>query len=79
MTYSINYNTGAGDESGIATIDDAMDIADKGAAYTQQSIDIVDETGKEVMIRPWWGCLDGIEDASDPIVIGDLGYYGDWQ
>ena len=80
MTYSINYNTGAGNESGIETIDDAQQSADEGASYTQQDIDIIDEaTGDVVISRRWWGCLDGIDDCESAIQFGAFGYFGDWS
>lgn len=79
MAYKINYNTGAGDEQDFPSIGEAQAAADEGAAYTQQPIVIEDEDGNEVARRAWWGVLDGIEDASDPIQFGTSGYYGDWQ
>ncbi len=34
MTYGVRYNTGAGDEQGFATVEEAQAAADEGAAYT---------------------------------------------
>lgn len=79
MEYTINYHTGAGNE--VIESDDLAEVmaeADKGAAYTQESITIEDESGKEVARRPWSPVLEGLEDCSDPIQFGDFGYYGDW-
>jgi len=77
MAYSIRYNTGAGDESDIETLDEAMTLADEGARYTQEDIDIVEDAG-ETVSRRWWGCLDGLDECDNPIQFGSLGYYGDW-
>ena len=58
-----------------------MQIADEGAAYTQQKITIEDENGETVMTRPWWGVEydPGEDDCEEPICFGSYGYYGDWQ
>lgn len=77
--YYINYNTGAGNEWA-DTLEAAREIADNGAAYTQQPIVIEDEDGNEVTRRPWWGVAYNEEVPEDnPICLGDWGYYGDWQ
>jgi hypothetical protein len=78
MPYTISYNTGAGDESDIDTLDEAMTTADEGARYTQQDIDIVDDVTGETLTRKWCGCLDGLDESSDPIQFGSFGYYADW-
>ena len=80
MKYYINYNTGAGNEWA-DTLEAAKELADDGAAYTQQPIIIEDEDGKEVTRRPWWGVqYDEDEgDETDPICFGSYGYFGDWQ
>jgi hypothetical protein len=79
MAYKINYNTGAGNEAGIETIDEAQQSADEGARYTQEDIDIIDQvTGNTVLTRSWVGCLDGIDECEDAIQFGSFGYYGDW-
>ncbi len=78
MAYSINYNTGAGNEDDIETIDEAQAIADQGAAYTQQDIDLIDDATSETLTRKWCGCLDGLDECDDPIQFGSFGYYGDW-
>ena len=77
--FFINYNTGAGNDIVYGDLFDAMEKADDGAAYTQESIVITDENGNEVARRQWYGCETGIEDEDDPIGFGGFGYYGDWQ
>lgn len=80
MKYYINYNTGAGNEWA-DTLDEAKEIADNGAAYTQKDIVIEDEDGNEITRRPWWG-VQYDEDEGDeinPICFGNFGYFGDWQ
>lgn len=82
MKYYINYHTGAGNQTIEGSIDDAMRIADEGAAYTQERITIEDEKEREVAIRPWWGVAydpDETEDSEDEVIqFGNYGYYGAW-
>lgn len=77
--YYINYHTGAGDDTA-DTMDKAMQVADAGAAYTQQDITIEDEAGNVVAIRRWYGVQynKDEDDAETPICFGDFGYYADW-
>ncbi len=79
MAYSIHYNTGAGDEYDIETLDLAMETADEGARYTQEDIDIVDDETAATLSRRWCGCLDGLDECDDPIQFGSSGYYADWS
>lgn len=78
--YYINYHTGAGDGTA-ETIERAMQIADEGAAYTQQKITIEDEHGEIVMTRYWCGVeyAPDEHDCEDPICFGSYGFYSDWQ
>jgi|GEM_PF-2417060 hypothetical protein len=84
MKYTINYNTGAGNET--VETNDMMSLralADEGATYTQQPITIEgkfdDGSTNIICTRQWVGCLNGIENCEDPIRFGDYGYYSDWQ
>lgn len=79
-TYYINYNTGAGNDYA-DTLEEAMQIADANACYTQQNITIEDIDGNAVAIRRWWGVeYDPETDyCEDPIDYGSWGYYGDWE
>lgn len=80
MEYTINYHTGAGNET--IESDDLEAVkaqADEGAAYTQQPITIEDENGKEVARRTWYGTEISEGDAEDPIEFGSSGFYGDWN
>jgi len=80
MEYTINYHTGAGNQT-IKT-DDIKAVllaADTGAAYTQQPITINDADGAEIARREWCGTSDGEEETNDPIRFGSFGYYADWQ
>lgn len=84
MKFLINYNTGAGNKYAEGTLEEAQRIADEGAAYTQQNIDIVDENDNTICTRRWYGVEfdpsvyeDG-EDA-DVIYFGAFGYYGEWE
>ena len=78
--YNINYHTGAGDESGFETIDDAKVAAVEGATYTQQDITIENENGDEVARLPWCG-VEADEDEDDEVEVsfGSFGYYAQWQ
>lgn len=80
MIWTINYHTGAGDRVIIGTLDDAMQAADDGAAYTQQDITIEWGDGNAIARRTWYGVpYDPEIDLSDnPICIGG-GYYSDWE
>ena len=80
MKYRINYGTGAGDETVNGTLEQAMKVADDGAAYTQRDIRIEDENSDLVALRHWWGVkYDPDEsDETDIIGFGDFGYYGEW-
>lgn len=50
--YYINYHTGVEDDTA-ETLEQAMQIADDAACYTQQKITIEDENGNAVMTRYW--------------------------
>lgn len=78
--YYINYHTGVEDDTA-ETIEQAMQIADDAACYTQQKITIEDGNGNVVMTRPWWGVEydPNEDDCENPICFGSYGYYGDWQ
>jgi len=83
MTYSVRYGTGTGDISGIKSVEEAKELADNGAAYTQCSIVIEDDEGVEVCRRAWCGVRydpDNLDtQCEDRIDYGDLGYYDDWS
>lgn len=81
--YYINYGTGAGNEYA-ETLEEAMTIADEGAAYTQRDIRITDaESGELAAIRQWWGVVydpDESGEAEEEIIaFGEFGYYGAWN
>jgi hypothetical protein len=79
MEYTINYHTGAGNETiESENLEAVKSQADEGAAYTQQDISIEDENGKEVARRAWNGVEFEEGDAEDPIKFGSSGFYGDW-
>lgn len=81
MSYSINFGTGAGNESGFKTLEEAKEYANKQAAYTQLAITIEDPEGNLVCRRPWRGTqLDpSVDPSEDPIEFGSFGYYSDWE
>ena len=82
--YYINYHTGAGDRIIEAKdIYEAMDAADKGAAYTQCDITIEDDQGNMLATRRWYGVKynqdeDYTDDGTSVIEFGDYGYYDHW-
>lgn len=80
MKYYIRYHTGVGDEKVTGTITEAKEIADDGAAYTQQDISIEDENGNEIARRFWYGVKynEDENDEQNPICFGDFGFYADW-
>ena len=80
MKYTINYGTGAGNETA-KTLEEAIIKADKGAAYTQHDIIITDGNGSEVARRKWWGVQHNPEEdeSENSIEFGTYGYYSDWQ
>lgn len=78
--YYINYHTGAGDETS-DTLEQAMEIADDGACYTQQNITIEDDNGNVIAERTWYGVQasqEDLEDEEDIIDFGSFGHYGPW-
>ena len=77
--YYIDYNTGAGNEWA-ETLEDAKALADDGAAYTQESIVIKDEDGKEITRRDWYGTGydPDVDYCEDPICFGSFGFFADW-
>lgn len=84
MAYTIDWGTGVTneDEQGIDTIEEAMQIADKRACYTQQDIEIVDDEGYVMAERRWIGVEyrpDDVESCENPILFGGCGYYTDWD
>ena len=86
--YYVNYNTGAGnfETEDIVT---AKTQADEGASYTQETIQILDEKGKEICYRQWIGCNNLDSDLEDGeisqeyynkcIQFGNAGYYAPWS
>lgn len=80
MKYYIDYCTGVGNEIVEGTLEQAMQVADEGAAYTQQDIKIFDEDHDIVVIRRWIGVnfCNGYE-AENPILFGSAGFYDDWS
>lgn len=80
MAYTICYHTGAGNFEFDGDLNEAMGAADKGAAYTQQSITIEDGNGEEVARRQWYGVEpDEEKEGADIIQFGSYGYYGEWE
>ena len=82
--YKINYHTGAGNQTiENKPLEEVMEIADKGAAYTQQNISITDENDNEVACRRWYGYdiqndIDNDIEHENPISFGTFGFYADW-
>lgn len=74
--YWVRYHTGAGDESA-DSLDEAMDLAVAGVAYTQQDITIEDEDGKLLARLPWCGVA-ATEDDEVVADYGKFGFYGEW-
>lgn len=77
--YYVNYHTGVGNRTA-DTLEEAMELADKGAAFTRCNITIDDEHGNVVAGRQWYAVPYSEDDESsdDPICFGDFGYYDDW-
>lgn len=80
--YRVDFNTGAGNETGFEYVEDAKRYADKHASYTQCNICIYDDdTDKLVSIRHWMGLPleDDLGIVENPICFGSFGYYDDWE
>ncbi len=75
--FYVNYGTGAGDEYIQGSLDDAKKLAEEGLAYTQQSVRIKNESGKDVAVLPWY---DTEPEEYDVVTarFGDSGFYGEW-
>lgn|GEM_PF-864274 len=71
----IDFNTGAG--NGWAdTLEEAMELAEEGLAYTQQPVTVYDGE-REVARLPWYG----VEPEEGEVVtahFGNYGFYGEW-
>lgn len=78
--FYVNYNTGAGNEWVEGTLEEAMETAESGLAYTQTSVTIKDENGKDIAKLPWCGVSSEYADEDEIITadFGDFGYYGGW-
>lgn len=79
--FYIKYHTGVEDETA-ETLQEAMDIADDGACYTQEDITIEDDAGNVVATRYWngvkWSEDEDDDCVGDVIPFGDFGYYTGW-
>lgn len=77
--YTINYNTGAGNQTA-NKLEDAKIIADRDCQCTGADITI-EKDGEVVSRRKWWSVeFDAQNDESkDPIMFGTFGYYADWD
>lgn len=74
--YFVNFGTGEGNEWA-DTLEEAMELAERGLSYTQESVCIYD--GEEVITKlPWYG----VEPSEDDVVtakFGTSGFYGEWM
>jgi hypothetical protein len=80
--YRVDFGTGAGNENGFETVDDAKQYADDGAEYTQCNICIYDEDSDELVSERKWVGLpldDELGLVENPICFGNFGYYDDWE
>lgn len=77
MAFYVNYGTGTGNEYIQGSLDDAKKAAEENLAYTQQSVRIQNESGKDVAVLPWYDT----EPEEDDVVtarFGESGFYGEW-
>lgn len=85
MKFYVDFRTGVGNFYA-KTLEEAMERADKEAAYTQQNIEIysVDDYGLmddfPEISRIWQGYEYRSDEELDenPIVFGTFGFYSDW-
>ena len=81
--FYIDYNTGAGNEWVSGTLEEAMQRADDGVAYTQQNVCILNEAGDKVAERCWIPVEmnpDTYEgDIDQTISYGSFGFYDNWD
>lgn len=71
----IDYGTGITEEA--ETLEEAKRIAEKGMAYTQESVRIM-EDGRQIAVSYWVGIKPTEEDDNVLQQFGDYGYYTDW-
>ena len=77
--YMVDFGTGAGNLYA-DTIDEAMELADKNACFTEQNIYIIGtETGQKLYVRNWYGTNEGLDLNDNPIDYGANGHYADWR
>lgn len=79
--FYIDFGTGVGNIEFFGELEDALDVADDNAAYTQQDICITDDDG-DCWVRFWvsipWSKDTGF--AKDEIInYGKFGYYAPWE
>ena len=84
MKLYINYNLGKGNMwVNVNDLEEAKDMADENATYTQKNITIEDLAGNVLLQRKWWNFaytpLDGYDEDAKPLEFGELGYYSDWS
>ncbi len=60
------------------SLETAMLLAEAKIGYNQHDMKII-ENDKQIAVRRWYGCLNGIEDCENPIQFGNYGFYGDWE
>lgn len=82
MKFLVNFGTGAGNEFA-ETLEEAKEIAEENATYTQASITIEipnnNEEENEVVAKlPWWSVHPGDDDVVT-VDFGDFGFYGEWE
>lgn len=78
MEYTIDYGTTT-ETKIFDCLKSAMDYADKTISYNQCAVKILDFNNKLVAKRSWYECMDGVETCENPIIIGNIGFYDDWQ
>lgn len=77
MKFLVNFGTGAGNEWA-ETLEEAKQIAEENATYTQASIIIEDKNYNEIAKLPWWSVQPG-EDDEVTVDFGNFGFYGEWE
>ena len=73
--YLVDFNTGSGNEY-TDTLEQAKELAERGLAYTQESVTIYCDD-EEVAKLPWWG----VQPEEDDVItesFGSYGFYGEW-
>lgn len=79
MKYYVDFGTGTGNYESNLEISDLIDEVTTKLSYTQECVQILDESRHTLIAYlPWWGTT-AEEDVEITVDFRDFGYYGAWE